>query len=313
MRLLAVDDDASILELLKHILSAFGYDDVTTARSGPDALAIIAQAERPFDCLLLDVQMPEMNGITLCEEIRTLPDYQFTPIIMLTAMVQKHYIDEAFEVGASDYVTKPFDFEDLKQRLSDAHRMAAERRASIEAVTGMDETACLATDFPSLVSNGPVPAKGMAGFFGLPEFENYAFQISTTHPLTSSVVAVKAENLDKTLGAGDLDGARQFVSSVGTALLDSSQAMCRFVSYWGNGVFVLTREAGKALDANALADELKQRSAAARGASNGAVRAVGFRVGEEVALNAGTKLEAIYLIEKTVESVEEPAAEPLAV
>jgi CheY-like chemotaxis protein len=101
MRVLVVDDEPGILELLKTALGALGAYEVSIASSGMDALRIIDTAERPFDCLLLDIQMPKMNGITLCREVRQIPLYQDTPIIMLTAMSEKKYVDQAFTSGTA--------------------------------------------------------------------------------------------------------------------------------------------------------------------------------------------------------------------
>ena len=66
MKILAVDDDKFILELVPAILGEAGLDDVTTAASGEEALAAIRAADGAFDCLLFDIQMPGMDGIDLC-------------------------------------------------------------------------------------------------------------------------------------------------------------------------------------------------------------------------------------------------------
>ena len=95
MRILAVDDEPSILELLTTFLESEDDNDIVTASSGKQALAIIETSEIQFDCILVDIQMPEMNGITLCENIRAVPGYFHVPIIMLTAMSQKSYIEKA--------------------------------------------------------------------------------------------------------------------------------------------------------------------------------------------------------------------------
>ncbi len=133
MRILIVDDEPSILELLKTFLESADSHEVTTASSGVEALEIIHAAKMDFDCLLLDIQMPEMNGVELCETVRALPDYQRVPILMLTAMSQKTYIDKAFAVGATDYVIKPFDFMELRGRLMSASRIVEEYNNSLVA------------------------------------------------------------------------------------------------------------------------------------------------------------------------------------
>ena len=103
-----VDDEPGILELLKVYLEAEDAHEVVTATSGAEAL-VIDKADADFECLLVDIQMPLMNGIALVEHVRSMPDYVHVPVIMLTAMSQRSYIDKAFTVGATDYITKPFD------------------------------------------------------------------------------------------------------------------------------------------------------------------------------------------------------------
>jgi CheY-like chemotaxis protein len=73
MRILAVDDDKAILELLTEALEVSDYCDVVTAHSGKAAVDALAQTETPFDCFLLDIQMPGMDGVELCQHIREIP------------------------------------------------------------------------------------------------------------------------------------------------------------------------------------------------------------------------------------------------
>ncbi len=109
MRFLAVDDDPLFLQLLTLRMQALGYTDLVTVSSGADALALLSTAPDSVDCILSDIRMPLMDGITLCRNIRALPGLAKTPIVMITSMSDRSYIDEAFEAGATDYITKPLD------------------------------------------------------------------------------------------------------------------------------------------------------------------------------------------------------------
>ena len=73
--------------------------------------------------------MPELDGIELCKIVRLMPKYQTTPIIMITAMSEKSYIDNAFLAGATDYVTKPFDKMELVTRIKIALKLNSSNRA----------------------------------------------------------------------------------------------------------------------------------------------------------------------------------------
>ncbi len=134
MRILAVDDDIHILEILEALLTDAGYDEVTTTPSPLEALEMAEQGDRQFDCLLLDIQMPEMDGITLCDRLRRIKAYAEVPIVMLTAMAERAYVERAFMAGATDYLTKPFDVFEITARLRVAAKLCeASEEARIAA------------------------------------------------------------------------------------------------------------------------------------------------------------------------------------
>ncbi len=303
MRILAVDDDPSILELLDKVLESFGYKDVVTARSGREALEILSRPNEAFDCLLLDVQMPQMNGITLCEEVRKLPEYTYTPIIMVTAMVQKEYIDEAFGVGATDYVTKPFEFSDLKQRLSDAYRMAAERRAAIEVLEAEADSELCFGNSPDVRLSDPQCFGDLPGCIGLAEFENYVIQLSTMHSMAAKLVAVKCIGAEQIYETSTVSEFRSAMTLAGTALLTANQQGRKVATYWGNGVFLMIYDNQIDLSVDQLGAPLPEALKEISGDTTSG-RPIGFQVSEEVMLKAKTKMEALFLIDKAVEMAE---------
>lgn len=109
--ILAVDDSILIQELLKELL-ADEYN-VLVADNAKDALSLIY--EEPVALLLLDVWMPGIDGLELCRTLRTLPQYENLPIIMLTAKDKVFDKVQARLAGATEYLTKPFDPEQLLQ------------------------------------------------------------------------------------------------------------------------------------------------------------------------------------------------------
>lgn len=117
MKFLIVDDDPIILNLMTEILIGFGYEDISCARGGYEALQMLGAQQTRFDCFMLDIQMPEMDGIELCRTIRSTPGYASTPIIMITVMRDISYIKRAFAAGATDYTVKPFDVVELIERI----------------------------------------------------------------------------------------------------------------------------------------------------------------------------------------------------
>jgi two-component system, OmpR family, alkaline phosphatase synthesis response regulator PhoP len=114
-KILIVDDDEDIIELLHYNLKREGYE-VAVAGNGKKALEV-ASAFGP-DIILLDVMMPEMDGITACRLLREIPQFKETHIIFLTARSEEFSEVAAFEAGADDFISKPIKPRALVSRLS---------------------------------------------------------------------------------------------------------------------------------------------------------------------------------------------------
>jgi two-component system alkaline phosphatase synthesis response regulator PhoP len=104
IRILLVDDEPDILEILKYNLSSEGYQ-VSTAKNGVEGVAK-AKKKRPH-LIILDVMMPEMDGIEACEKIRNTEGLEDTLITFLTARGEDYSQVAGFDAGADDYITKP--------------------------------------------------------------------------------------------------------------------------------------------------------------------------------------------------------------
>ncbi|MCK5659849.1 MAG: response regulator [Methanosarcinales archaeon] len=114
IRILAVDDEPDILTIIKDSFMTKPYD-VITATNGQEALDMVFR-EAP-DCILLDVMMPNMDGYQVMELLKTRKSTQNIPIIMLTAKIDIEDKLKAIEMGADDYITKPFDPRELAARI----------------------------------------------------------------------------------------------------------------------------------------------------------------------------------------------------
>ena len=111
-RLLIVDDDEEIRELLVFDIQSSGYT-VDSAKDGEEGLK--KAVENNYDLILLDVMMPKMNGYDVCKNIRLVKPK--VPVLMLTAKGTIHDKTEGFEVGADDYLVKPFDVQEVLLRI----------------------------------------------------------------------------------------------------------------------------------------------------------------------------------------------------
>ncbi|MBP6629272.1 MAG: response regulator [Kofleriaceae bacterium] len=131
---LVADDDAWILRMVSTVLEKSGYS-VETAIDGEDAMA--RAAERIPDLLITDVMMPRMDGWTLVRNLRARPETSMLPVIFLTALSSDDDRIRGFKLGADDYVTKPFRFEELDLRVAKtlrrAHAMVEDTREQLGA------------------------------------------------------------------------------------------------------------------------------------------------------------------------------------
>ena len=104
IKILIVDDEPDILEILRYNLSKEGYQ-IFTAQQGKEGMEI-ARKELP-DLIILDIMLPQSDGIEICRELRAMPAFTNTLIIFLTARGEAYSEIAGFEVGADDYITKP--------------------------------------------------------------------------------------------------------------------------------------------------------------------------------------------------------------
>ena len=121
-RILVVEDEGDIADLVTYALSKEGYR-VVTVSDGAEALSRIRQ--EPYDLILLDLMLPGLQGTEICRLVRQNPATSSTPIIMLTARTEEVDRVLGLELGADDYVTKPFSPRELSARVKAVLRRAA--------------------------------------------------------------------------------------------------------------------------------------------------------------------------------------------
>jgi two-component system phosphate regulon response regulator PhoB len=132
--ILIVDDEQDLVTTLEYNLRREGYQ-TRTAVTGLQALELAAQAPRP-DLILLDLMLPDLSGTEVCRRLRAAPDTEAIPVLMLTAKGEEIDRVVGFEVGADDYVTKPFSVRELLLRVGAILRRASQ---SAEATTSDTE------------------------------------------------------------------------------------------------------------------------------------------------------------------------------
>jgi two-component system sensor histidine kinase/response regulator len=121
--LLLVEDEPDTASLVKLIMEGKGYE-VLHAATGSEALDKIALMPPP-SLVLLDIQLPDVDGITILETIRATPDWQNVPVIMLTAVSDEQQIRKVLSLTVQGYVLKPFRRETLLRSVDQSHRTPA--------------------------------------------------------------------------------------------------------------------------------------------------------------------------------------------
>jgi len=133
---LIVDDDDTTRTMAIGYLSQAGFE-VKESESGALALDMVAQ--RTPDLIILDVEMPNMDGFEVCEALRVLPKLINTPILMLTGLDNTEYIDKAYIAGATDFASKPINWTLLSHRLRYMHRASQAAEQLLKEQTRLDK------------------------------------------------------------------------------------------------------------------------------------------------------------------------------
>jgi two-component system alkaline phosphatase synthesis response regulator PhoP len=135
--ILVVEDDAPLRDTLAYNLRADGYQ-VLTASDGVTALEIASQ--KPVSLVLLDLMLPRLDGLEVCRQLRSKPETADIAILMLTARVEETDLVVGLELGADDYVTKPYAWNELRARIRALLRRGAHKGA-VDTADGVRQLA----------------------------------------------------------------------------------------------------------------------------------------------------------------------------
>jgi DNA-binding response OmpR family regulator len=126
-RILIIDDTKDILMVVSRRLQSWGYEALT-ASSGEEGLRLAE--ERVPDLILLDIMMPKMKGREVCARLKANPKTQHVPVIFLTALGLADHVKAGMDLGAADYLVKPFAPEELRKRVTVVLARHAEKTAA---------------------------------------------------------------------------------------------------------------------------------------------------------------------------------------
>lgn len=149
-RILVVEDDSDISDLLQFYFTGYGYEVHVAARGG-DALTI-TRKQLP-NIIVLDIMLPDMNGYDVCRHLRTTTRTSHIPIIFLTQKDDRSDRIQGLELGADDYVVKPFDIEELRLRVQNSIA-AANRQTQIDSKSNLPTGRLIEDHLRTLMNTG---------------------------------------------------------------------------------------------------------------------------------------------------------------
>lgn len=120
MKILVVDDMATMRKIIKNILGQLGFTNITEANDGKQALQILEESfhsERPVEFVISDWNMPEVTGLDLLKSVRSSTQFKELPFLMVTAEAEQGNIMIAVKAGVSNFIVKPFSAEVLKEKI----------------------------------------------------------------------------------------------------------------------------------------------------------------------------------------------------
>jgi sigma-B regulation protein RsbU (phosphoserine phosphatase) len=240
MRILIVDDSEDSRDLTEGMLMSAGYDDLVVAGSGWEALKVLDIGRTGGGCpavdiALLDIVMPEMDGVELCARIRNDPRYADLPLIMLTSLDDMNSLSSAFVAGATDYVTKPVNRMELVARVRSALRLKAEldRRLARErelltfVSSWGDRRASVWIDEATGLFVGEVAEAYLTAASGYEKEE------------ALSIIAVTLDRFDIYRSAHDEDAARGVLAQVARVVRRASASVGTIAAAYRNGMFIV--------------------------------------------------------------------------
>jgi phosphoserine phosphatase RsbU/P len=310
MRILIVDDSDDARDLTEAAILSAGYNKVVTAASASEALKILdagrATDEPPgVDLILLDIVMPEMDGIEACARIRSESRFSDIPIIMVTSLNDMDSLSNAFVAGANDYVTKPINRIELSARVRSAlklkseleRRQARERELLGFLSPGGDRRATASIDEVTGLFVGPVAE---------------AYLASATHHQrdgTTSILALSLDRFDNYRSAHGKDACNRVLAEVAQAVRGLAATIGTIAAVYPNGVIVIVAPECSAHAAKQLGEYLR-----------GAVQKLKLRNSESILADHITASVAsvtgrvkrgadrIHLLTRAVSAVQEVAA-----
>ncbi|KIC45960.1 hypothetical protein RA28_09935 [Ruegeria sp. ANG-S4] len=302
MKILVVDDEPLFCDIMTAELSACGHKDVHTANSGADAINLVRSADIPFDCALLDIDMPGINGIELCGLLRSEPASAEIPLVMVTARSGVESVDKAFAAGATDYLTKPVNKLDLQGRMTMASAMARERAARKLALADSEKKESFRFEDACRLE----VEQACMDFLAL---QNYVLKLGAMQMFSHVAIGFQVANARELFLTLENTAFRETMSDVAEIIIEATMSGDAIVSYAGSGYFVALLNRQSDIGFEGLTDQIEPKLQSLNGwyADLGQLP-IRIKVGAPVSRGLVSFLSPEDALERALENTKDPMA-----
>jgi hypothetical protein len=251
--------------------------------------------------------MPATTGIELCGIIRSTPGYGDVPIIMLTAMTERRFLQDAFSAGASDYITKPFELEDIRARFSRENLLRHRRRRLADTLSASGGGQSGQTREVIRALEDAATITGVERCVQRDAFQNFILHTNRIGGAPLSIRAIKIAgvyDLFRKLPQGDY---QKIVREIARLVSDQTRGSRDVITHLGNGILVSACSGKSKLDRNALSrrledsphfEVLQQYDLDLK-----------LIIGDELSLKGASNADVIFLVSRAIEAAEKAEEE----
>jgi CheY-like chemotaxis protein len=302
LRVLVVDDEPDLCVLLSTAMQSTGGVTVEVAHDAVGALQALSEEDDVFDAILLDIQMPRTTGTELCAIIRSTPGYEDVPIIMLTAMAERRFLHAAYANGADDYITKPFDFDEIRSKLS-RERWMRKRRVHLKAGRASFEAGSANSGREVINAlEDPVHLPSIARCIRRDAFQNYLLQARCRPGRQMFLRAIKVAGIHDIFSELSTAEYQSLMDRIAHVVSDATEQSDDVVTHLGNGI-LLTASDGR----SALTKDTLDVALAAAGVAEGLkARRLELRVivGDEFLIGDDENADVLFMVSRAIEGAE---------
>lgn len=250
MRILAVDDDPVVLDILAEFLSEKDGYYLDRHSSAESALQALHNTEKEFDCILLDIVLPGMDGIEMCKQLRRVKRFGSVPVLMITGSSEVKLMSQAFAVGATDFIAKPLKRFELQARVNSAGLLN-------QSLAKANHTLSELTQLTRIRFEEPLHLKG-AGLYDILEVENTLLRSETVR-FAMTLVNLDIYGLRGIYRSVSPAAFRQCLEAIGEAAALTMRGANVQIAYSGSGCFVAAYLDRGRIDCTALTEEFNAK------------------------------------------------------